>query len=168
MSKLAIVYGSTTGNTAEVAKQLQNTWGKNVADLYEVGSASASQLNSYPFLILGTSTWGCGDLQDDWECHLNLLSELDLKGKKVALFGVGDQLSYPDTYLNGMGTLYEHLTQTGAIVVGFWPTEGYEFTESTAVRDHSFVGLALDEDNQSSLRETRIAQWVTQLHSFLE
>ena len=93
MSKLAIVYGSTTGNTAEVAKQLQNTWGKNVADLYEVGSASASQLNSYPFLILGTSTWGCGDLQDDWECHLNLLSELDLKGKKVALFGVGDQLS---------------------------------------------------------------------------
>jgi flavodoxin I len=163
MSKVAIVYGSTTGNTTEAAKQIQATFSKSQATLFEISSTSPEQLEGYQLLIFGTPTWGYGDLQDDWECKLDLLANLNLQGQKVALFGLGDQQSYPDTYLNAMGTLYNAMTEEGAVVIGFWPTEGYEFTESTAVRNHRFVGLALDYDNQSAQQKERIEKWVAQL-----
>ena len=58
-----------------------------------------------------------------------------------------------------MGTIYEKIVSLGANVVGSFPTDGFEFDESTAVVDGMFVGLALDEDNQDDLSTKRIKSW---------
>jgi flavodoxin I len=62
-----------------------------------------------------------------------------------------------------MGMLEEKISELGGETVGYWSTEGYEFSDSKALRDGKFVGLALDEDNQSDLTEERIKAWVAQL-----
>ena len=161
MSKIAVVYGSTTGNTTDAAKAIAKALGGVPA--IDVTKATAADLIAYDALVLGTSTWGGGDLQDDWEGKLSLLAEAGITGKKVALFGMGDQQSYCDTYVDGMGILYDAVVAAGGQVVGFWPTEGYEHTESKAVRDGAFVGLALDQDNQSDLTAARIQKWTRSL-----
>jgi flavodoxin I len=161
MSKIAVVYGSTTGNTTDAAKAIAKALGG--VPTFDVTKATAADLASCEALVLGTSTWGYGDLQDDWEGNISLLAEAGITGKKVALFGMGDQQSYSDTYVDGMGRLYDAVMAAGALVVGFWPTAGYEHTESKAVRDGAFVGLALDQDNQPGMTVARIQKWTKSL-----
>lgn len=78
----------------------------------------------------------------------------------IALYGFGDQKKYSDRYVNGLGLLHDALVQKGATIIGQWPTEGYEFAHSFAVRDGQFVGLALDDKNQSMQTSERIEQWL--------
>lgn len=49
--------------------------------------------------------------------------------------------------------------------MGYWPTDGYDFNDSKAVRNGKFVGLAIDEDNQADLTESRVENWSTQVKS---
>src|SRR5690606_2432571 len=91
------------------------------------------------------------------------LKKFSLEGKTVALFGLGDSGAYPDTFVDAMAELYEVVTQCGAKVVGQVPVDNYDFDSSRAVMDGHFVGLALDEDNESDLTEKRISAWVEQL-----
>ncbi|MBQ9214875.1 MAG: flavodoxin [Bacteroidales bacterium] len=162
MKKTVIIYGSTTGNAASAAQTIAEKLG-NGAAVKEAGSASKSDLTDYDNIILGSSTWGDGELQDDWFGFLPTIKEVGLAGKTVAVFGVGDQFSYSDTYVNAMGELYDAATAAGANVIGATSTDGYSFNESTAVRDGKFVGLALDYDNQGDLSDDRIAAWVAQI-----
>lgn len=152
---LAVVYGSSTGNTQEVAEKLAEELG---GEALEVSSVAPADLAKYSSLIFGTSTWGSGDLQDDWEGFD--FDGLDLNGKVVALFGLGDSSSYGDTYCDAMGQIYEAIKDKGAKIIGSVSTDGYEFEESRAVVDGKFVGLALDNDNQGDLTDDRIAAWV--------
>lgn len=161
MEKTGIFYGSTNGTTADIAELIKGALGEG--DIHEVGNSLATQIAEYDLVLLGTSTWGDGDLQDDWDDVVDLLDNADFTDKKVALFGLGDQESYPDTFVNGMGTLYERVAAKGAAVIGAWPTEGYSFDESTAVKDGKFVGLVIDEDNQSDQTGDRVSSWVNQL-----
>jgi flavodoxin I len=165
MGKIGVFYGSTTGNTADAAKEIQAQLGD--ADIFDISATPVSKLNEYDVLVLGSSTWGEGDIQDDWEPVLGDLGKLDLAGKKVALFGTGDQIMYEDTYCDAMGILYETLQNSHAEFVGIWPTEGYEHSDSRAVVDGKFVGLALDEDNQNDLTADRIREWVAKLKTEL-
>ncbi|MBR4266703.1 MAG: flavodoxin [Bacteroidales bacterium] len=158
MKKTIIIYGSTSGNTATAAETLKAKLGD--ADVKEVSTASADDLANYDNIFLGTSTWGDGELQDDWYGFIPTVKAANLTGKTVALFGVGDQMSYSDTYVNGMGEIYEAVKNTGAKIIGATSTDGYSFNESKAVVDGKFVGLALDYDNQSDLSDDRIASWV--------
>ncbi|MCR5453526.1 MAG: flavodoxin [Bacteroidales bacterium] len=162
MKKTVIIYGSTTGNAASAAQTIADKLG-NGAVVKEVSAASKADLTDNDNLILGSSTWGDGELQDDWFGFVSTVKETDLSGKTVAVFGVGDQFSYSDTYVNAMGELYDAAVAAGAKVIGATSTEGYSFNESAAVRDGKFVGLALDYDNQSDLSEDRIAAWVSQI-----
>lgn len=159
MAKIGIFYGSSTGNTEAVAEKLQKILTPQEADIYNVDSATAEELNKYPYLIFGTSTWGIGDMQDDMEDFAEIIRDVDFKDKKVAIFGLGDQDTYPDSFADGVGSLYDLLKDRVA-VVGFWPVTGYEFSESDAVRDNRFVGCILDQDNQASLTEERLKKWV--------
>ena len=163
MAKIGIFYGSTTGNTENVAEKIKAAFGSETADLHDVASASADELQKYDYLILGTSTWGDGDLQDDWDSFISELDTVDFSEKKVALFGLGDQEMYPDTFVNGMRTIYDKVKEKGATVLGFCSNEGYTFDESTAVKDDSFVGLVIDEDNQAEMTDERVAAWVEKL-----
>ena len=145
----AIFYASSTGNTEEVANKIHKNFEE--FEIVDIANDGVSKMNECSSLIIGTPTWGEGDLQDDWEDCFDDLKEIDFKGKTVALFGLGDQDGYGDEFVNAMGTLYEVVNQNGANVIGFTSIDGYEYDESTAELNGEFVGLVLDEDNQSEL-----------------
>lgn len=155
-----IVFGSTIGNTRNAAKEIHAILGGSLKDAVDVSKEDFEQAD---LLILGTSTWGYGDLQDDWIAVSSVLNGLNLHGKKAALFGLGDQESYTDTYVDGMGELYEMVTKLGAKVIGRTSVKGYSFSSSRAVVDDRFVGLALDDDNQSEQTGARISAWTEQV-----
>ncbi|WP_421919415.1 flavodoxin [Marinifilum sp.] len=160
MSKTAIIYGSTTGNTENAANQLA---GLLKADVFDVSSNPCDALNQYDNLILGTSTWGAGDLQDDWEDFISELEVANLNGKVVAIFGFGDACSNPDTFVDGMGTLYKIVKNKACKLIGSVDTYTYDFEKSKAVVGGKFIGLALDEENQGDLTEDRINKWAKQI-----
>lgn len=164
MTKIAIVYGTSTGATEGVASQVKNALG--AGDLYDVAKVTTEQLKPYDFLILGTSTTGYGDLLSDWEGFLPKLETLDFGGKKVALFGLGDSSSYSDTFANGMAQIYNELKDKVEIV-GQVSTDGYTYDDSDAVVDGKFVGLALDEENEFDQTKNRIANWTTELKQYI-
>ena len=114
-------------------------------------------------LILGTSTWGAGEMQDDWYDGLKVIENADLSGKTVALFGCGDSESYPDTFVGGMSEIYNAVKQAGANVIGAVATDGYTFDDSESVVDGKFVGLALDEVNEDRKTDERIDDWVAEI-----
>ncbi|WP_322516735.1 flavodoxin FldA [Rhodopseudomonas palustris] len=155
-----IIFGSDAGATKAVANRIaKHTNGRAI----DIKAASVADFENCTLLILGSPTYGAGDLQTDWEAHLDKLQQARLAGKKVALFGTGDQVSYPDCFVDAMGVLYDLVTEQGATVVGFTATAGYDHTGSRAERDGQFVGLPLDQDNQSSKTEKRITEWVSRL-----
>lgn len=164
MKKL-IIYGSSGGNASEIAEKIKNTFGEDI-EMKDVADATADDLNA-DFIILGTSTWGIGDLQDDFEDFIGTLEEAELSGKTIALFGLGDQDSYPDTFSNGMGIIYQTIIEKDCKLIGKTSTDGYDFEESESVVDDQFVGLVIDEDNQSELTDERIEKWVAQIKAEL-
>jgi flavodoxin I len=157
--KIGIFYGSSTGQTELVAEKLQQLLGEGNADLINVDAATKKDLEKYPYLIFGTPTWGIGEMQDDWEDFAEIVENTDLKGKKIALFGLGDQDTYPDSFADGVGMLFNKIKDK-AVIVGKWPKNGYAFFESEAIRDNSFVGLIIDQENQASKTNERLEKWV--------
>ncbi len=162
MKKIGIFYGSSTGNTEVIADKIQQHFGEDRADVFNIDAVEKIEIEQYPYLIFGTSTWGLGDLQDDWEEFVEVLKTIDLSQKKIALFGLGDQEVYAHSFVNGMGYLYEHVAKNTDIV-GEWPTDGYTFTTSKAVKKGKFVGLAIDFDNEPKKADKKIEIWVKQL-----
>jgi flavodoxin I len=162
MSKIGIFYGSSSGNTQGIAKKIAAKLGVEPKDIHDVATAKANDLNAYEVLLLGSSTWGAGDLQDDWEGFISVLPSANLSGKKVALFGCGDSSSYPDSFCDAVGKIYRVVKEVST-VIGFTDTEGYSFDASEAVIDRQFVGLILDEENENNLSEKRINQWIEKL-----
>jgi flavodoxin I len=161
MIKTGIFYGSTTGNTENAANLICALIG--CSHVMPVDKATKADFEACELLVLGTSTWGMGDLQDDWYDSLDSLRAANLQGKKVALFGLGDQSSYPYTFVDGIKVLYDTALAAGATVVGRWPIVGYAHQASAALEDGQFVGLPLDQENQAELTEERIQIWVDQI-----
>jgi flavodoxin I len=158
-----IFYGSSSGKTEDVAFRIRQLIDEGKSGVWDIADSSARDLLDCRSLILGIPTWGIGELQEDWSDFLPGLGELDLGGKRVALFGLGDQESYPDSFANALGTLYNALLPTGCKIVGSFPLEGYRFMESTAVSKGRFRGLVLDEENQSHLTEGRLNRWLEEI-----
>lgn len=164
--KIGLFYGSTTCYTEMAAEKIRAIIGEELLDIHNVKTSDLSLMNDYDLLILGISTWDFGEIQEDWNELWDQVSELSLKGKTVALFGLGDQEGYGEWYLDAMGMLHDEVIKAGAKVIGYWPNdEHYEFEASKALTaDGSlFVGLALDEDSQYELSDERIAIWVEQV-----
>lgn len=157
----ALFYASSTGNTEEVANTIANKL-DNI-DIFNIYDNNLENINNYDKLILGTPTWGEGNLQDDWDEIWDKFCNFDLKGKTIALFGLGDQESYGDEFCDALGIMYEQVVKAGAKVTGFTDIEDYEFEYSKAQKDDKFVGLVLDEDNQDDLTEQRIENWIAQI-----
>ena len=153
--KTAIFYGSTTGTTEMVAGKVGELLGAEVLSATEI-----DRVEEYDFVIFATSTWGMGDLQDDWYEALDKLKTKNLSGKKVGLIGIGDHFGFGDTFVDGIGTIYEEIKDMGINLVGKTSTDGYSFSGSKAVVDDEFVGLVIDENNQSELTDERINAWV--------
>lgn len=160
MKQVGIFYGSSTGDTEKVAALMQEKIGLEKVALHDIFESKSEDLKKYPFLILGISTWGIGQIQDDWKVFLPELKNDIFNGQKIALFGLGDQESYPDTFADALGILYDELKNLGFESLGKWPVDGYEYLNSLAVRDGKFVGLVLDERNQPELTEERVVLWL--------
>lgn len=160
MSKTIVVYGSSTGTCESIA---QTIGGKLNAEVIEVTNLSADQLEAADNILLGTSTWGAGELQDDWYDGVDIVKGANLAGKKVAVFGCGDSASYSDTFCGAMKEVYDAAKAAGATMVGAVPTDGYAFDDSDAVVDGLFVGLALDDVNEDDKTEARIDAWLPTL-----
>lgn len=164
MKKIGIFYGSSTGTCESLAEQLAGELGVAESDVRSADKLTAELANTYDVLVLGTSTWGDGELQDDWYDAIKVLKGMDLHGKSVALFGCGDSESYCDTFCDGMGILYEDLKNTGCTFLGNRvSTDEYSFSGSIAVVDGHFVGLALDDVNESGKTSSRISSWAAEL-----
>jgi flavodoxin I len=164
MAKIGLFYGTQTGNTQTAAELIQKELGgDSVVELIDIADASPEDFENYTCIIVGCPTWNIGELQSDWEGFYDELDSIDFSGKKVAYFGTGDQVGYADNFQDAIGILEEKISERGGTTVGYWPTEGYDFNESRAVRNGKFVGLALDEDNQSDLTDDRIKTWIAQL-----
>lgn len=162
MSTIGLFYSSSTGNTEEAANAIQAAFGGDV-DVYSVADTPVDKMLEYDYLIIGIPTWEIGELEADWDAVVDDYADLDLSGKKLAVFGLGDQVNYPDTYQDGVGILAKKGRDAGATLVGFTPTEGHDFDESFGLEDGRFMGLCLDDDNQADQTDDRITAWVEQL-----
>lgn len=167
MKKTGVFYGSTTGTTESVANLIAEILGIAQADVHDVSKMSADVAGAYEALILGTSTWGDGELQDDWYDGIKVLKGMDLKDKIIALFGCGDSESYGDTFCDGMGILYEDLKTSGCRFIGAVSDADYTYSSSISVIGGNFVGLAIDDVNESEKTEERIASWTDMLKADL-
>jgi len=152
-----VIYGSTTGTCEAIAQKIGKKLG---AEVVNVSDITDDTINNADNLILGTSTWGAGEMQDDWYDGVNTLKGCDLSGKVIALFGCGDSDSYCDTFCGGMGELYNELKDSGAKFVGAVSQDGYTFDASDAVIDDKFIGLPLDDVNEEDQTDSRIDAWI--------
>lgn len=168
MKKIGVFYGSSTGTCEDLANLIADKMGVTAADVHNADKLTVELASSYEVLLLGTSTWGDGELQDDWYDAIKILKSMDLSGKDVALFGCGDSESYSDTFCDGMGILYEDLKDSGCRFLGnrVHPTD-YSFSSSIAIVDGTFVGLALDEVNESDKTARRIEDWTNELKKII-
>ncbi len=163
MKSIGIFYGSSTGTTATVADQIAKALGIDASHVYDVSDVDVAKVADYDVLLLGSSTWGFGDLQDDWEGFLPALKKQNLNGKKVGLFGCGDAEGYSDTFCSALGNIKKELESTGCTFVGAVKPEGYNYDDSDAEVDGMLVGLCIDDANQSDLSDERIAVWIDAL-----
>ncbi len=157
MKKAVVLYGSSTGNTKSIAEKIGSLLSCSV---YDVANNPINEVEHADLLVLGTSTWGFGDLQEDWDSFLKSLTKIDLKGKTIALFGLGDSSTYSDTFVDGMGIIYKALINQGCNFIGKVDATRYSYDSSEAEVNGEFVGLALDEDSESEKTESRLQEWL--------
>lgn len=163
MKKIGLFYGEETLKTAQIAKKLIELLGQENVETVYVESAKGSDVNRFDHIIAGTSTWFDGELPTYWDEFRPELESLDLKGKKVALFGLGDQNRYPENFMDGVGILAEVFEASGAKIVGLTSPQGYEFQQSRALKNGKLFGLAIDFENQQSKTNERLKNWTEQL-----
>jgi len=164
--KTVIVYGSTTGTTEGIALDLESFFEGSMV-LPSI-SVSEEMLRDCDLLILGASTWGMGDLQDDMISFLELFSQWNVQIPFGAVFGLGDQISYSNTFVDGIAEMASALKSKKIKLVGKCSSDGYNFLESRAQSEGYFLGLPLDQDNESEKTGDRLEKWIKQIKEEVE
>lgn len=168
MKKTALFYWPVKGNVEICARKIKDHFDEEAIDIDTIKHVNQYNLADYGLIIVGGSTVGA----DHWEkasknnLWFDFFKKFDpevMKGKPVAIFGLGDQILYPDHFVDGMKIIKDEIDECGGRLVGRWPTDGYEFTGSDSIEDNKFLGLALDEDRQEELTGERIRKWVQQI-----
>ncbi|MGR9044598.1 MAG: flavodoxin [Gammaproteobacteria bacterium] len=161
MAKIGLYFDTDTGNTRKVAKMIRKFFNEDDVELKNISKVEPADFEKFSAYIVGTPTLGDGELPETLAEFLPSLDGMDLSGKTFALFGLGDQETYADEFVDGLGLLFEKLESLGGNFIGQWPTEGYDYKFSRAVvKEGEFVGLVLDQDNQSDLTDERVETWV--------
>jgi len=168
MNKVAIFYGPENGAVHRVAKLLASKIENLKPDLIHVNEASAVDMARYDTIIFGISTIG-RDTWDqkfgnvDWAKFMPTVTSFDFTGKKVAIFGLGDHITYAYHFVNSMGILARLVVKNGGQLLGKVNPDSYTFQDSDALEGGLFLGLPLDEDFEPELTEDRLNSWVEQL-----
>lgn len=163
MNNTAIIYSFNTKKTGKIAAQIKEGFNDPSIEMLNAEEITEDVFSSFNQIIMGVPTWFDGELPNYWDEFVPALEDMDLKDKKIALFGLGDQKGYAENFLDGVGLMAEILEARGATLIGFTSTEGYEFESSRALRGNQFLGLAIDYENQGSMNKQRVAAWVEQL-----
>merc|ERR1719191_2473750 len=104
---VGLFFGTQTGKTEEAAGFIAEATGLEAQD---IGDVSAADLAGFDGIIAGVPTWHTGaDEQRSgtaWDDYLEEIRGLDLGGKPVAIFGMGDQAGYGDNYGDGIEELH--------------------------------------------------------------
>jgi flavodoxin II len=148
------------------AEKIRDIIGADIVSLHNIKDEPLKNAEQYDFIIFGISTWDFGEIQEDWESKWDDIKDVDLNGKTIALFGMGDQQGYGQWFQDALGMLHDEINAQAITQLGFWPNDSnYEFEASKALTEDGkqFVGLALDEDSQYELSDERIATWVEQV-----
>jgi flavodoxin, long chain len=163
MNKIGIFYGSATGTTSDVARRIAKLLSVPDKDIHDVAETAPHVMGDYDVLLLGSSTWGNGELEDDWYDFIDGAQSLDLSGKKFAVFGCGDE-TMSDTFCNAVGILYDRIQPLGATLIGEFPAEGYSYDHSEASAPGGMMrGMVLDEVNHPELTPQRLSLWADEL-----
>ncbi|MCP4881298.1 MAG: flavodoxin FldA [Gammaproteobacteria bacterium] len=166
---VGIYFATTTGKTEDIAERLHGLLSgandpKDLADVSDV-----SEFTGLDGLICGVPTWNTGADSERsgtaWDSLLEEVDGLDLSGKQVAIFGLGDSSTYTENFCDAMEEVHSHFKKAGATMVGYVSKDNYTFEESKSVIGDSFCGLPLDEDSESDLTDERLANWAEQLKS---
>lgn len=169
MSKIAIFFGPLKGAVNRVADKVKNAIGEDKVIMVPVKDATAADLEKYDKIIFGISTvgsetWHATYSNPDWGKFLPEISKARYEGKTIAIFGLGDHITYARTFVDHIGLLARDLKKNGATLVGQVPTENYEFDDSKAINpDGKFMGLPVDEDFEPELTDERVKNWVEQI-----
>lgn len=111
-NKIGIFFGSSTGATEGIADLIASNFGDDIADgpfeIDDIQGSVADKFNEYDSLVVGTPTWNTGaDTERSgtgWdEIYYGEMKGLNIAGKKVAVFGLGDQISYSENYADASG-----------------------------------------------------------------
>lgn len=164
MNKIGIFYSFNSKKTAKAAEKIVQEFGDN----FNIVPVNAEELTedvflSFDHLILGVPTWFDGELPNYWDEFVPALEDLDLKNKTIAIFGLGNQVEYPENFGDAVGIMAALVKQKGANLVGHTPIDGYNYESSKAEIDGKFVGLILDQESQPRLSKDRITKWVENL-----
>ena len=160
MEKIGLFYSFASKKTAKIAGVVHNAFSGNDVQLINVDGVKKENFLEFDNLIVGVPTWFDGELPNYWDELLPALEEIDFSGKKIAIFGLGDQKGYSENFCDAIGIMALFFEEKGALIVGKISLEGYSFEGSKAVRDEQFLGLPLDQENQARLTNGRIEQWV--------
>lgn len=164
MKKVAILYWGKGGSVEKAAHVVFDQFDPQVADLFDLESFNLGDLKGYKLVILGGSTIGAESWEEAtndnlWNRFFREIEDQDLSELTFAIFGLGNQVLYPDNFVDAVALFHEAVSKTGARIIGRWPTIGYKFTDSDALQADTFYGLALDEDTQPELTLERVQKW---------
>ena len=165
--KIGIFYAPSGGNVHKVARIIKQKLAEEHPDLFLISDITPLQLLDYHNLILvcstlGRNTWEM-EQKDPWSSFLPKMLRLKLEGRQVAIVGLGDHVSYPNNFVDGMGILADTIEETGGKLIGCTATQDYIFNDSRALREGKFIGLPLDEDYEANKTEKRINSWLKQV-----
>lgn len=168
MKKIGLFFGPQKGSVHRVAEKVKAALGDQNVEMISVNDAQASDLEKYDLMIFGISTvgketWDSDYSNTDWSKFFPNISKIDFTGKTVAIFGLGDHITYSSYFVNAMGVLAKDLLKKNATIVGKVDPSGYEFDDSEAIFDGMFIGLPIDEDFESELTDDRVTNWVNSI-----
>jgi flavodoxin I len=163
MSKTGIFYSFNTKKSKLVAEKIIDAFGKDNLEINNTEDINEKTFLKYDNLILSVPTWFDGELPNYWDEFVPAIEDMDLNGKKVAMFGLGNQRDYSENFVDGIGILGDLLEERGAELIGFTSTNGYQYESSRAERGEQFCGLAIDQDTQAKLTNKRVKDWVEQV-----
>lgn len=173
MKKIGLFYGPLGGSTERVAKKVASALGTDNVDLIPAKEAKASDVEKYENVIYGMSTigketWDADKPANDWDIFLAEVEKVDYSNKVIAMFGLGDQITYGLHFVDALGIVAEKILPKGAKIVGKVDTEGYDFSDSKALYDNKFIGLPVNEDFEPELTDERVNNWVEKIKGELK
>jgi flavodoxin I len=163
MNKIGLFYSFNSNKTKKIAERIIEAFGNTPIESINAETVTQEQFLSYKNLILGVPTWFDGELPNYWDEFGPAIEDMNLKGKKIALFGLGDQVGYPENFMDALGIMTQLLESRGAVIVGLTSVKGYTFESSKAIRNNQFLGLAIDFETQATKNKERVKAWVEQL-----